>query len=470
MIPQLPRPTGLPGALDELGRATFRAREGALDLIGFVGLVTAGIGRIAGSLKRLRLPSIVRHVYETGLTAVPIVSLIAFLIAVIVAYIGAQQLRKFGGEIFVVDLVTVSVLRELGVLLTAIIVAGRSGSAFAAEIGAMKLNDEVDALRAMGMDPVEVLVLPRIFGLVIALPILTIVADAMGLAGRRAAVLVPRRHSIRAVRRPRAGLDQRIHVLGRHDQGPGLRRADRTGRHAARHAGAHVVARARPADHRRGRAIDLPRDPRRRRLRRDLHGARHLMAAVIEVRGIVNRFGRQVVHDGLDVDIEAGEVFGIVGGSGSGKSVLLRTMLGLQKPASGSVRIEGEEVTGQSDRELLAVKRRYGVMFQRGALFSSLSVAAERRAADPRALPDAAEALLQELALLRIRMVGLGEDAAAKYPAQLSGGMTKRAALARALALDPGDTVPRRADLRPRPDLGGGLRPPRRGAAAGAFS
>jgi phospholipid/cholesterol/gamma-HCH transport system permease protein len=125
----------------------------------------------------------VRHVYETGFTAVPIVSLIAFLIAVIVAYIGAQQLRKFGGEIFVVDLVTVSVLRELGVLLTAIIVAGRSGSAFAAEIGAMKLNDEVDALRAMGMDPVEVLVLPRILGLVIALPALTIVADAMGLAG-----------------------------------------------------------------------------------------------------------------------------------------------------------------------------------------------------------------------------------------------------------------------------------------------
>ena len=181
--PAAPHPTGLPGVLDELGRATIRAREGALDLIGFVGLVTAGIGRIAGSLKRLRLPSIVRHVYETGLTAVPIVSLIAFLIAVIVAYIGAQQLRKFGGEIFVVDLVTVSVLRELGVLLTAIIVAGRSGSAFAAEIGAMKLNDEVDALRAMGMDPVEVLVLPRIFGLVIALPILTIVADAMGLLG-----------------------------------------------------------------------------------------------------------------------------------------------------------------------------------------------------------------------------------------------------------------------------------------------
>jgi phospholipid/cholesterol/gamma-HCH transport system permease protein len=171
------------GTLHGVGRATVLARDGALDALGFVGIVTAGFGRALSSFKRLRLPSVVRHVYETGLTAVPIVALIAFLIAVIVAYIGAQQLRKFGGEIFVVDLVTVSVLRELGVLLTAIIVAGRSGSAFAAEIGAMKLNEEVDALRAMGMDPIEVLVVPRILGLVLALPALTVLADAMGLAG-----------------------------------------------------------------------------------------------------------------------------------------------------------------------------------------------------------------------------------------------------------------------------------------------
>lgn len=179
----VPARAGLAGALQDVGRTAVQVKEGTLDLLGFVGVITAGVGRIFGSVKRLRLPSVVRHVYETGVSAVPIVSLIAFLIAVIVAYIGAQQLRKFGGEIFVVDLVTVSVLRELGVLLTAIIVAGRSGSAFAAEIGAMKLNDEVDALRAMGMDPVEVLVLPRILGLVIALPMLTVVADAMGLAG-----------------------------------------------------------------------------------------------------------------------------------------------------------------------------------------------------------------------------------------------------------------------------------------------
>ncbi len=110
-------------------------------------------------------------------------SLIAFLISVIVAYLGAQQLSRFGADIFVVDLVTISVLREMGVLLTAIIVAGRSGSAFAAEIGVMQLNEETDALRAMGMNPIELLVLPRVLALMIVMPLLTVIADAMGLAG-----------------------------------------------------------------------------------------------------------------------------------------------------------------------------------------------------------------------------------------------------------------------------------------------
>lgn len=130
-----------------------------------------------------RPTSIVRHVYDTGITAIPIVALIAFLISVIIAYMGAQQLRQFGADIFVVDLVTVGVLRELGVLLTAIIVAGRSGSAFAAEIGAMKLNQEIDALDATGLRAIEVLILPRVIGLIIALPLLTVIADVVGVMG-----------------------------------------------------------------------------------------------------------------------------------------------------------------------------------------------------------------------------------------------------------------------------------------------
>jgi phospholipid/cholesterol/gamma-HCH transport system ATP-binding protein len=157
---------------------------------------------------------------------------------------------------------------------------------------------------------------------------------------------------------------------------------------------------------------------------------------IISVRKLVNRFGQQVVHDGVNLDVMPGEVLGIVGGSGSGKSVLLRTMLGLQRPSSGQVLIEDRDITQMSDAELLSVKRRYGVTFQHGALFSSLSVA-ENIQLPIREYFDASPAALEALTELRLRMVGLPVDAGSKLPSQLSGGMVKRAALARALALDP---------------------------------
>ena len=160
------------------------------------------------------------------------------------------------------------------------------------------------------------------------------------------------------------------------------------------------------------------------------------MAPVVEVRGLVNRFGAQVVHDGLDMQIEADEVFGIVGGSGSGKSVLLRTILGLQRPAAGTVRIHGRDITRLSQQQLRPIKAGYGVAFQSGALYTGLTVLQNVQLPMIEHLSLPADALAG-LALLKIRLVGLPEDAAAKYPAQLSGGMVKRAAVARALALDP---------------------------------
>jgi phospholipid/cholesterol/gamma-HCH transport system permease protein len=175
--------SSLRDAVGWIGRGAVQQAKQTRDAVGFFGRITATMVRAMRSTHHLRLPSIVRHIYETGIQAIPIVSLIAFLISVIVAYLGAQQLRTFGAEIFTVDLVAISVLREMGVLLTSIIVAGRSGSAFAAEIGVMRLNDEIDALQSMGVDIYEVLVVPRLIGLVIALPLLTIIADAMGLAG-----------------------------------------------------------------------------------------------------------------------------------------------------------------------------------------------------------------------------------------------------------------------------------------------
>ena len=169
--------------VSSLGRHVTRRWVSLKVALDFIGRSTMTLFSACTSWRRLRPTSIARHVYETGLTAIPIVSLIAFLITVIIAYIAAQYMRTYGAEVYVVDLITISVLRELAVLLTAIIVAGRSGSAFAAEIGAMKLNEEVDALHAIGVNPYEVLVLPRVIGLVISLPLLAVVADLVGLTG-----------------------------------------------------------------------------------------------------------------------------------------------------------------------------------------------------------------------------------------------------------------------------------------------
>jgi phospholipid/cholesterol/gamma-HCH transport system ATP-binding protein len=158
---------------------------------------------------------------------------------------------------------------------------------------------------------------------------------------------------------------------------------------------------------------------------------------VLQVQGLVNRFGRQLVHDGLDMEVGRDEVFGIVGGSGSGKSVLLRTILGLQRPQAGVVRIDGQDITRLSEAQLRPIKARYGVAFQQGALYSGLTVLqnVQLPMIEHLDLPAAAR---DELALLKIRLVGLPADAAVKYPSQLSGGMIKRAAIARALSLDPG--------------------------------
>ena len=160
------------------------------------------------------------------------------------------------------------------------------------------------------------------------------------------------------------------------------------------------------------------------------------VANPVSVAGLTNRFGAQTVHDNLDMEVSRGEVFGIVGGSGSGKTVLLRTLLGLQRPVAGIVRIEGREIARLGREELLAVKRSYGVTFQHGALFSALTVFEniEMPILEATRLP---ADVVRGLAEQKLGLVGLPPEAGLKLPAQLSGGMIKRAALARALALDP---------------------------------
>lgn len=157
---------------------------------------------------------------------------------------------------------------------------------------------------------------------------------------------------------------------------------------------------------------------------------------IIRVRGLVNRFGTQTVHDQLELDVWPGEVLGIVGGSGTGKSVLLRTIIGLNHPAAGSIEVFGAELTGLKPSRRRDYERRWGVLFQDGALFSSLTVA-ENIQVPLRENLKLSPRMRREIAALKIAMVGLPPEAGNKYPSELSGGMRKRAGLARALALDP---------------------------------
>lgn len=165
--------------------------------------------------------------------------------------------------------------------------------------------------------------------------------------------------------------------------------------------------------------------------------AMHERDPIIRVRGLVNRFGEQLVHEELDLDVMPGEILGVVGGSGSGKSMLMRSILGLRTPNAGEIEVLGIDARSEDAMQHREIERRTGVLFQDGALFSSLSVGENVQVPLKeyhRGLPDS---LRYELALLKVKLAGLPADALDKLPAQLSGGMRKRAGLARALALDP---------------------------------
>ena len=157
----------------------------------------------------------------------------------------------------------------------------------------------------------------------------------------------------------------------------------------------------------------------------------------IRVRGLVNRFGSQTVHDGLDLDVRRGEILGVVGGSGTGKSVLMRSILGLRTPDAGQIEVLGVDARSNNPADRLRIERNTGVLFQDGALFSSLTVGENVQVPLKEHHPELSERWHYELALLKVKLSGLPADAFDKLPSQLSGGMRKRAGLARALALDP---------------------------------
>ena len=181
--PEVETRSMLQGLREDLTKASTGVWRDAVELTAFLGEVTAAFWRMLRQPWRFRVTSFVHHLDHAGLRAVPIIALICFLIGAVVMQQGVVQLKPFGAEPFAVNMVAILALREVGILLTAIMVAGRSGSAFTAEIGSMKMREEIDAMRTLGIDPMDTLVLPRVLALVVALPLLTFLGDLMGLAG-----------------------------------------------------------------------------------------------------------------------------------------------------------------------------------------------------------------------------------------------------------------------------------------------
>ncbi|ANB19100.1 ABC transporter permease [Dokdonella koreensis] len=165
------------------GKAVETLWRDLAQLVGFIGLILASLAQSIVRPQRWRVTSLFFHIEQTGLNAVPIVALLSFLVGAVVAFLGATILRDFGATVFTVELISYSFLREFGVLLTAIMIAGRSGSAFTAQIGSMKAREEVDAIRTMGLSPVDVLVLPRVLALLISMPLLSFLAMVAGIVG-----------------------------------------------------------------------------------------------------------------------------------------------------------------------------------------------------------------------------------------------------------------------------------------------
>lgn len=181
--PRRKREFGVAAALDRMGHAVQDNAREVLALVGFMGETLVKLVRTVKEPTRFRPIALVHHMEQVGLDAVPLVAVLSFLVGAVIAFLGANVLRDFGAEIYVVELVNIAFLREFGVLLTSIILAGRTASAFTAQIGAMKSREEVDAIRALGMDPIDLLVIPRVLALLVMLPLLTFVAMVSGLLG-----------------------------------------------------------------------------------------------------------------------------------------------------------------------------------------------------------------------------------------------------------------------------------------------
>ncbi|MGY4350601.1 ABC-type transporter Mla maintaining outer membrane lipid asymmetry ATPase subunit MlaF [Bradyrhizobium sp. GM7.3] len=430
------------GMLEQIGQTVAGVAGTVAGLIDMLGAVLAAGARTLIHPRSFRLTSTVHHLEQVCWRAVPIVVLITFLIGCIIAQQGIFHFRRFGADIFVVDMLGVLVLREIGVLLVAIMVAGRSGSAYTAELGSMKMREEIDALRTMGFDPIEVLVLPRMLaaGAGAADPGLPR-RDGRTLWRWSCRLALRRRRSRSLPAAPaRRHLDRPFHRRHRQGAGDGCGDRHRCLRRGPRRAGQCGIAR--PAHDRVGGEGHFLRHRHGRRVRhllrldRDVRMAGEIQNPIIRVRDITVQFGATRVLDGLDLDVKRGEILGFVGPSGAGKSVLTRTIIGLVPKVAGSIEVFGVDLDASNTSQRRNVERRWGVLFQQGALFSSLTVR-QNIQFPMREYLRVSQRLMDEITIAKLTMVGLKPEVADRFPSELSGGMIKRVALARALSLDP---------------------------------
>ncbi len=303
---------------------------------------------------RFRPTATVHHMEQVGLDAVPLVALLCYLVGAVVAFLGSNILRDFGATIYVVELVSISFLREFGVLLTAIILAGRTASAFTAQIGAMVSREEVDAIRTLGMDPIDLLVIPRVLALLVMLPLLTFVAMVFGLlggltVGAYGLDIPPQQY----LARMHETMELRHFVVGL-VEGAVLRADHQPDRLPGRPAGGgHRAVGRRTHDLERG-AGDLAGDHPRCVLRDLVHGDGLLTRALrspVRERSPPSRSSACVAWSTASASRSCttaststccrGEIIGVVGGSGTGKSVLMRSILGLRTPDAGEIEVLG---------------------------------------------------------------------------------------------------------------------------------
>ena len=412
--------------------------------------------------RSVRWKDVWRICEQVGADALPIVALISFLLGMILAFQSAVPMKRFGAEIFVADLIGLSMLRELGPLMTAILLAGRSGAAFAAEIGTMRVNQEVDALTTMGLSPVRFLVTPRIIAAVLMTPLLVLFSDLVGMVG---GAVTMQSFSIPIVT-----------FLKEIDSAVDADRFPRRLREVVRVRRCWSRASAACAGCRRGRERPPSATPRRApscrasscsssstgcspspttcstyelppgrpneanlsERRRAAPRRREPAAAddvIIRVENVDAGYDDVVILENINFEVRRGEVFGILGGSGGGKSTLMKHMIGLNPPLAGNIYIDGDNIVTADEAMLEKIQRRFGVMYQSGALFGSMTLLENVR------LPlevytDLPDDAIDLVARMKLELVGL-EAFTGHMPAELSGGMQKRAGIARAMALDP---------------------------------